>query len=155
MPSKALHWCLVALGGAVLVGGAVVQSRESSRTTGVSHPATLRVVGVKSSDGVLRASLCRETERFPDDCQLRSIARASRGVTLLRFPDVEEGTYAAAVFHDENQDGRLDMHGGRRVPSEGVAFSHDAFGDAGAPSFSQAEFEFVGEEQRLRMHYLR
>jgi uncharacterized protein (DUF2141 family) len=37
------------------------------------------------------------------------------------------------------------------VPSEGVGFSNDAFADAGVPSLSRVEFEFMGE-QRLRMH---
>lgn len=155
MPHKALHWTLVALGGAVLIGGAVVQGREGSRTTGVSHPMTLRVAGVKSNDGILRASICRATERFPDGCELRSVARASRGVTFLQFNDVEEGSYAAAVFHDEDQDGRLDLHKGRQVPSEGVAFSNDSLAGAGVPSFNQAEVELNGGEQRLRMNYLR
>jgi uncharacterized protein (DUF2141 family) len=146
---------LVAIGAAVLVGGAALQSRDAFRTTGVFHPAALRVTGVKSDEGILRATLCKETERFPDDCELRSVGRASKGVVLIRFPKVEEGSYAAAVFHDENRNGRLDMHEGRRVPSEGVAFSNDAFADAGVPSFEQSKVKFDGKEQRLRIHYLR
>jgi uncharacterized protein (DUF2141 family) len=155
MSRNVTRWVLVAVGGAVLVAGAAIQSRDNFWTAGVFHPATLRVAGVRSGDGILRATICKEVERFPDDCELRSVGRASKGVVLIRFPKVEEGSYAAAVFHDENRNGRLDMHEGRRVPSEGVAFSNDSLADAGVPSFDQAKVKFDGSEQRLRIHYLR
>jgi uncharacterized protein (DUF2141 family) len=155
MPSRDWHWSFVALGAAVLVGGATVRYSGVLHGNGVFHPLTLRITGVKSGEGVLRVTICTEAERFPEECALATALQAKAGVSIVRLPKVEEGAYAAAVFHDENKDGRLDMFDGRMVPSEGVAFSNDAFGGSGVPLFDQAEFKFDGKEQRLRMRYMR
>jgi len=155
MPSRAWHWSFVALGAAFLVGGAAVQYSGALQGNGVFHPLILRLTGVKSDEGVLRVTVCREAERFPEECALATALQAKAGVSIVRFPKVEEGSYAAAVFHDENEDGRLGMFDGRMVPSEGVAFSNDMFGGSGVPSFDQAEFKFDGKEQRLGMRYMR
>ncbi len=151
------HWqpVLVALGVAVLVAGAAYRYLGESRASGVFHPLTVRVVGVRNDAGVVRVAVCKATERFPDGCELAGEAGAAEGLVLVHFPAVEEGAYAAAAFHDENGNGQLDMYEGRRVPSEGVAFSNDAFGSSGVPSFDKARFEFNGSDQRLRMQYMR
>lgn len=104
---------------------------------------------------MVRVTVCEATERFPDGCKLAGEASAAEGVVLVHFPAVEKGAYAAAAFHDENSNGQLDMYEGRRVPSEGVAFSNDVFGSSGVPSFDKARFEFNGSDQRLRMQYMR
>ena len=155
MASRAWHWSFVALGAAVLVGGAAVQYSGALRGNGAFHPLALRISGVKSGEGVLRVTICREAERFPEKCALATVLQAKAGVSIVRLPKVEEGAYAVAVFHDENKDGRLNMFDGRLVPCEGVAFSNDLFGGSGVPSFDQAEFKFDGKEQRLRMRYMR
>lgn len=154
-PGRLWQWALVALGMVALIGGAVHTYVEESRSSGVFRPLTLRVVGIRSDAGVVRVAVCRKKEQFPTGCALGAEAKASKGVVLVQLPKVEEGAYAAAVFHDENQNGQLDMHQGRRVPSEGVAFSNDVFAGSGVPSFDQARFDFDGTEQRLRVQYMR
>lgn len=155
--SRKRYWqpALVALGVTVLVAGAAYRYLGESRASGVFHPLTVRVVGIRSDVGVVRVTVCKAREQFPSGCELAGEASAVEGVVLVHFPAVEEGAYAAAAFHDENRNGQLDMYEGRRVPSEGVAFSNDAFGSSGVPSFDQARFEFNGSEQRLRVQYMR
>lgn len=152
---KYRQWTLVALGATVLMAGAAYTYVGESRSSGVFHPMTLRVVGIRSDSGVVRVTVCKAKEQFPVGCELAREGQAKSGVVLVQFPKVEEGIYAAAVFHDENQNGQLDMFEGRRMPSEGVAFSNDAFGGSGVPSFDQAKFEFDGNEQKLRVQYMR
>mgnify|MGYP000960629009 CR=1 FL=1 len=149
------QWMLVTLGVATLISGAVYTYVDQSRTSGIYHPLTLRITGIRNDAGVVRAAVCNAREQFPIGCTLAAESRASMGVVLVQFPRVETGAYAVAVFHDENQNGQLDMHQGRQVPSEGVAFSNDAFARAGVPSFEQARFDFDGNEQRLRVQYMR
>lgn len=153
--SKSFQWVLVALGATILVAGAAYTFVGQSGSSGVFHPLTVRVAGIRSDAGVVRVTVCRAREQFPVGCELAGESPAAKGVVLVRFARVEEGTYAAAVFHDENQNGQLDMFEGRRVPSEGVAFSNDAVGGSGVPSFEQARFEFDGNEQKLRVQYMR
>ena len=49
---------------------------------------------------------------------------------------VPPGTYAIAVFHDENKNGKIDGF----PPTEGYAFSNDARGTFGPPPFKKAKF---------------
>ena len=60
------------------------------------------------------------------------------------FEDIPAGTYALAVVHDENMNGKLDTNW-LGIPVEGYGFSNDAKSLNGAPSFSDASFVYGGE----------
>lgn len=55
------------------------------------------------------------------------------------FSDIEGGTYAIKLFHDENDNGKMDtnMFG---IPKEGYGFSNNV-GKFGQPEFREAAFE--------------
>jgi uncharacterized protein (DUF2141 family) len=59
------------------------------------------------------------------------------------FVDVPPGTYALAVIHDENMDGKLGTNW-MGVPTEGYGFSSDAQASMSAPSFEAARFSYDG-----------
>jgi uncharacterized protein (DUF2141 family) len=56
------------------------------------------------------------------------------------FEDIPPGTYALAVFHDENMNGKLDTNW-LGIPTEGYGFSNDVKALLGAPPFSAASFQ--------------
>ena len=64
------------------------------------------------------------------------------------FLDIPPGTYALAVIHDEDMDGKLDTDG-VRLPTEGYGFSNDARALMGAPSFKAASFAYNGRTLEL------
>jgi uncharacterized protein (DUF2141 family) len=70
------------------------------------------------------------------------------------FEDIPPGTYALAVIHDENMNGKLDtnMLG---IPTEGYGFSNNAKALLGTPSFSAASFPYDGRnlELTISLHY--
>ena len=70
------------------------------------------------------------------------------------FLDIPPGTYALAVIHDENMDGKLDTNW-LGVPREGYGFSNDAKALLGTPSFSAATFQYDGGTINLTitLHY--
>src|SRR5581483_9984203 len=70
------------------------------------------------------------------------------------FEDIPPGTYAMAVIHDENMNGKLDTNW-LGIPTEGYGFSNDAKALLGAPSFSAASFQYDGRNLDLTMslHY--
>lgn len=70
------------------------------------------------------------------------------------FEDIPPGTYAMAVIHDENMNGKLDTNS-VGIPTEGYGFSNDARGVVGGPSFSAASFRYNGRGLDLTMslHY--
>ena len=55
-----------------------------------------------------------------------------------------KGTYALALYQDLNGNGTLDT-GAFGIPTEPTAFSHDAQGAMGPPSFEQCSFTLRGD----------
>lgn len=55
--------------------------------------------------------------------------------------EISSGTYAIAVIHDLNDNGKLDT-GLFGIPTEKYGFSNNVMGFMGAPSFEKAKFEF-------------
>jgi uncharacterized protein (DUF2141 family) len=64
-------------------------------------------------------------------------------VARCDFEDIPPGTYALAVIHDENMNGKLDTNW-LGIPTEGYGFSNDAKALLSAPSFSDASFQYDG-----------
>ncbi len=115
-----------------------------------SGKASLTIVatGIKSDQGFVRAMLCAEGERFPNQCQIKQIKKATKGMVKFTFTDVPSGTWAFAAFHDENDDKRINFNSGR-MPAEGLLFSNNAMGRVGPPSFKQSAFELQNDKKLL------
>ena len=62
---------------------------------------------------------------------------AVAGRTTVVFKDLPAGEYAFAVVHDANNNGKMDrkLFG---IPAEPYAFSNDASGNMGPPSYADA-----------------
>lgn len=118
----------------------------------------IEVTNLRNHDGVVRACMTRDVERFPR-CQdaaqgYRTVVPAGEATTL-RFSNVDPGTYAVALLHDENENGKPDRFLGM-MPREGFGFSNDAPVNMGPPSFEEAAIE-VGADalhQTIRMRYM-
>ena len=65
----------------------------------------------------------------------------------VTFEGVPFGTYALKVFHDENDNGKLDTNF-VGMPKEAFGFSNDAMGRFGPPDFDAASFE-LGQPELL------
>ena len=70
------------------------------------------------------------------------------------FEDIPPGTYALAVIHDENMNGKLDTNW-LGIPKEDYGFSNDAKGLFGAPSYPAASFQYDGGilDLTISLHY--
>lgn len=118
----------------------------------------IEITNLRNHDGVVRACMTRDAERFPrcqDSTQgYRTVVPAGEAATL-RFTNVRPGTYAIALLHDENENGRADRVLGM-MPREGFGFSNDAPVRMGPPDFSDAAIEVGTAElhQAIRMRYM-
>lgn len=119
---------------------------EESRTP---FEGRLKVVvtGFKPGEGDLHLAVFRQAETFPDPQQ----AFQSRVVPVgaasqpVEFAELQEGSYAVAVFQDADGNGCL-TKGTWGIPQEAYGFSRNARGTLGPPSFEQAQVS-VGEGQ--------
>jgi len=111
------------------------------------------VESLRSDRGEVRGALYASSDGWTNEgrqiatCVARVTHRESRCV----FENVPPGTYAIALLHDENGDGRMDrdLFG---FPQEGFAFSNDASPGLGPPSFQSAHFVHRQENTILHMH---
>ncbi len=102
---------------------------------------TVEVVGLGSDDGNVHFALYDDPATFPDDeGRLRgtNVPIAGRRAVAV-FKNLTPGSYAVAVFHDENGNGSFDQ-GLLGLPLEDYGFSNGAPAFLGAPSFDQAKF---------------
>jgi len=82
------------------------------------------------------------------------IIKVRRTEARCDFEDIPPGTYALAVIHDENMNGKLDTNW-LGIPKEGYGFSNDVKALLGAPSFSAASFKYDGGtlDLMVSLHY--
>jgi len=138
------------------VGGPAIAAAKTVAPAGVTVEIT--VTNLRNAKGTVWACMTAEPEAFPkcknDDASYRASAPAHDTIEL-RFDDVRPGTYAIALLHDENGNGKADRALGM-MPKEGFGFSRDARVRMGPPSFDDAVFDFdgTGAALTIRMRYM-
>jgi uncharacterized protein (DUF2141 family) len=116
------------------------------------------VADLRSDRGHVVCFLYNSDVGFPKD-QRESISQMngviSGGRSSCDFASVPVGTYAISVYHDENDNGRLDANF-LGIPKEGVGASNDANAHFGPPKFKDAKFLVEGNPKTLviHIHYL-
>ena len=122
------------------------------------HDVMVDVTQLRSARGNILACLTSSKKHFPD-CEdntraFEASASAHDGVSIT-FRNVPQGTYAIALLHDENGNGKADR-ALMMMPKEGFGFSRDAKLRMGPPSFSSAAFRVADTDvhQTIRMRYL-
>jgi len=118
----------------------------------------VQILDIRNSTGTIDCALFESPAGFPTE-----FLRSAMNVMVLKiretrarchFEDIPPGTYAIAVIHDENMNGKLDTNF-FGIPTEGYGFSRDATAVFGAPSFSAARFAYDGDnvELTISLHY--
>lgn len=107
--------------------------------------------------GLVRLCLTRNPAHFPGcDADPAAVKRSlpARQAAAIRLGGIAPGTYALAVIHDENGNGRLDKL--MAIPREGFGFSRNPRIRMGPPRFEEVRFGVAGGEVRqvIRMKYL-
>ncbi|KHL25111.1 hypothetical protein PK98_12075 [Croceibacterium mercuriale] len=128
----------------------------------IPHGVTVSVAvtALRNHDGMVMACMTTNEGRFPrcrgDTASYQANVPADHApqTVIITFPDVRPGTYAIALLHDENGNGRADKTA--MIPREGFGFSRDARVRMGPPTFADAAFT-VGTrpvQQTIRMRYM-
>ena len=118
----------------------------------------VKILDIRNSSGTLACALFESPVGFPIE-----FLNSATNVTIMKirktqahcdFQDIPTGTYAMAVIHDENKNGKLDTNWAG-VPTEGYGFSNEVECVLGAPSFSEASFPYDGQnlDLTMKLHY--
>ncbi|MDI1268533.1 MAG: DUF2141 domain-containing protein [Polaromonas sp.] len=118
----------------------------------------VKILDIRSSTGAVACALFESSVGFPTEylhaaTQIMVIKVRDRQARC-DFEDIAPGSYALAVVHDENMNGKLDVNW-LGIPVEGYGFSNDASALLGAPSFAAASFPYDGEnlEMTISLNY--
>ncbi len=116
----------------------------------------VEISDINDPKGLMSIGLYSTEKGFPDKGkEYKGKDVEVTGQTLIyTFKDVPFGTYAIAIFHDTNSNGKLDKNF-FRIPTEGYAFSNNVFGIfSSPPSFKDASFKLTGNETiKIKMEY--
>lgn len=114
-----------------------------SSLTAMENNLTIEVTNLKNTRGKLMISLFNSEKGFPQDTgkayKLAMFPLREANGNRFTLKDLPQGTYALAVYHDENNNGRLDKNS-FGIPTEGYGFSNNVFRKFGPPPFSDASF---------------
>ena len=110
---------------------------------------TITFQGVKTPSGAVMMALVGSPEAYggkaPPTAQSRlDVTGATAAITLQ---DLKPGTYAVRAFHDLNGDGKLNTNP-FGIPTEPYAFSNNAHGAVGPPTWEAAAFEIKAGDNR-------
>lgn len=134
---------------------AVVMAIAASQSA-VAANFTVKVTGLRSSNGYVHIALYTIPKNYPKgDAMMTRIVPASKsGGVTAQFSGLAPGTYAFAVYHDENGDNNFNR-GFLGIPLEGYAFSNNAKVFLGPPSFKEAavKLDGKGDEVDIVMSY--
>ena len=118
----------------------------------------VKILNIRNSTGSVACALFESPHGFPTEYLLSAtnvmIIKIRKAQARCDFEDIPPGTYAMAVIHDENMNGKLDANW-IGIPTEGYGFSNNATAMLGAPSFADASFTYDGRnvEMTMSLHY--
>lgn len=107
---------------------------------GQSHELTVQVNGILEMKGKLRIAVFTNADHFKD--KVNPADSAIIEVTsqeLTNIFELREGTYAVAVYQDENNDGQLNTRA-LGIPEESVGFSNLKKKKLRPPDFNESAF---------------
>lgn len=142
-----------------LVLGASASASETSVPVApaISASIDLAITGLRSEKGNVLVCLSTNPEYFPDcgkDAKARKMKISAAQAGNIQIDGVKPGTYAVALIHDENANGKMDMR--LFLPREGFGFSRNPKIRMGPPKFESSQFT-VGEKDAhyaVRMNYI-
>ena len=111
-----------------------------------AYELTINIKNVRSSRGNIKVALFDQARGFPGNNQAAVRTEIVEIVDLsaqVVFRGLTDGEYAVSLFHDENNNNRLDTR--LRIPREPLGFSNNPR-LTGRPSFSRCSFELNADQ---------
>ncbi len=146
--------CIALFAALVFANLPAIAFAQSSSCRGIH----VKVLNIRNSTGTVDCALFDSPVGFPTEALLSAtnvmVIKVRKTEARCDFEDIPPGTYALAVFHDENMNGKLDTNW-LGIPTEGYGFSNDVKALLGSPSFSTASFKYDGKtlDLTISLHY--
>jgi uncharacterized protein (DUF2141 family) len=118
----------------------------------------IHITGFKNNSGITRVALFCGKHGFPNDtvhAYWKGECDIQKNESRLSINNIEYGTYAISVYHDENNNGKLDKKW-KLIPSEGFGTSNNARKEKEIPSYDLSTFEVNADSIsiKIKLEYL-
>ena len=116
----------------------------------MSGDLTLKIKNFDNRSGFIHIAIYNEEEKFPKkNGKLVGFKEETSKIITNNYEinNLEEDTYAVAIFHDENGNGKFDSFFG--IPKEKYGFSNNPLTFLSAPKFEQSCFTLGKNEKRV------
>ena len=107
---------------------------------------SVHVYNVASNKGRVNVAVYNSHDTFLsfEEVLTTDSVHAEEGMVTLTIPNLPSGEYALAVFHDENDNGKLDTNW-LGIPKEKVAFSKAKMKTFGPPKYKECAFRITSD----------
>lgn len=108
---------------------------------------------IKNNTGQVAFFLFNSNTDFPkhtEKAMLSAFIKINGNTAEYTFKDIETGTYAVFIYHDENSNKKMDTNF-LGMPKEGIGASNNAKGHFGPPTYDDAKFDFNMPEQTIKI----
>ena len=128
----------------------------SSQTKVSAAPGTLTVVinDFRNSLGHANVALFNKGDDFPQLFEKAfrvAYISVENKKSVAVFENLPPGEYAVSVYHDENNNKKMDTNL-LGIPKEGVGASNNARGHFGPPKYKNAKFNFSGSSLTITIN---
>lgn len=120
----------------------------------VNSNLSVTVKGLKNQKGQVCFSLFSSSRGFPSNDKRAVKAQCLKlgdSNVRLNIPSLKAGTYAIAMFHDKNGDGKLNTNS-LGIPKEGFGFSRNPRILTGPPKFGDSAVFVVGSSTNIEIN---
>ncbi len=119
----------------------------------VDEDIMVKVTNVNNKKGLVMVALFSSSKGFPYETSyaIQKIkGTALNGTVQMSFKSIPNGTYAIALFHDTNGDGKLNTNF-MGIPKEGYGVSNNAYNTFSAPDFKSSSFTHSSAHTELNI----
>ena len=107
------------------------------------NTVVVEITGFSNNDGNALVALYDSESNFLKERVMGTVSEIKDEKAIITFKDIPDGVYAISAFHDEDDDGKLNMVLGF-YPTEDIATSNNAPARFGPPTWDDAKFEVKG-----------
>ena len=118
----------------------------SSILSSQNSSLTINVSGLKNNTGLLTVEIYNSKEKFLKTAYKKGSSTIKTNSASVTFSDVPKGEYTVMVYHDINNNGKLDKSF-IGMPKEPVACSNNAKGFMGPPKYEDAKFTIASDSK--------
>ena len=108
------------------------------------NSVTVTVSNLESNNGKVFISLYNSEDSFLGRGFKSTFSKIENNSCKVVFKNVPNGTYAVSLFHDENDNNKIDT-GMFGIPKEDYGCSNNAKGFMGPPKWEDAKFTLTNE----------